>query len=312
MQDDATENAKRLQALSREGGLVLLYHGVWAQPPAALAGGLHNVTPTQMAEQLEAVRREFEIVSVDEFAQAKSKKGLAAVSFDDGYRCVIEQGLPVFESLGIPFTIYINGTSVSGQTFWRDKVRLIVERDLTKEFEAEMRDISITGKGKFYRYTKDPINNSRHVVAELDRFLDDRNLSQEIKAEHQYCFDSTDWLISHPLVSYGNHSHSHYVMSSLTRAEQTQEIQATQSLLEGVSGINTSQVFSIPFGEERDFNEATVVAARECGYSALLLSRGRAHTEDVDLFGMAALDRLMPRQSHPGAGVSGILAGLRS
>ncbi len=305
------EDFERLRAISRKGGLILLYHGVWAEPPSALAGGLHNVSPEQLAEQLEVIKQIFTIVTVDEFAQAKNRTGLAAVSFDDGYQCVIDEGLPVFESLEIPFTVYVNGSSFAGQTFWRDKVRFIADRNLTGEFEAQMNDIRVTGKGRFYRYTKDPVNNSRHVVDELDRFLQQQNLADELRLEHQYCFDAPGWLISHPLVTFGNHSQSHYVMASLSETEQREEILGTATLLDSVAGLNRSTLFSIPFGESRDYNAETAVAARDCGYTGMLLSRGRAHTEDLEKFGLPVFDRLMPRESAPGTGARGILGGLR-
>jgi len=304
----------RLAAIARESGLVLLYHGVWAEPPAALAGGLHNVTPDTLGRQLELINRHFTVVGVDEFAAARSRKGLAAVSFDDGYLCVLEEGLPVFEAFEIPFTIYVNGSSFNGQTFWRDKVRFISERDLVEAFEEFMAGIQTPGKRKFYRYTKDPSNNSLHVVDQLDQFIEQRGLTAEVQREHRYCFDSTKYLIAHPLIAYGNHSQSHYVMSSLSPDQQREEIEATAALLATNPSINTSELFSIPFGEERDFDAATVQAARDCGYTGVLLSRAKAHVRDQHMFGLPAFDRLMPRDLAPehGSDGAGLLASLKS
>jgi len=309
--DTESDNA-RLATIAGESGLVLLYHGVWSEPPKALAAGLHNVTPAALGEQLETLKRYFEIVTVDEFASASSRKGLAAVSFDDGYRCVLEEGLPVFEALQVPFTIYVNGSSFAGETFWRDKVRFISDRGLVNEFEEFMTGIETPGKRRFYRYTKDPVNNSLHVVEQLDTFLEQRGLSAEIQAQHRYCFDGPEFLISHPLVAYGNHSQSHYVMASLTPDEQRYEIEETAHLLATNPSIKTSQLFSIPFGEAKDFDEATVQAALDSGYSGVLLSRARVHAQDQKTYGLPAFDRLMPRQSSPGNAITGLLGSLAS
>jgi len=254
-----------------------------------LAGGLHNVAPDTLAEQLEALKHHFEIVSVDEFAAARSRKGLAAVSFDDGYQCVLDEGLPVFEALQVPFTIYVNGSSFEGQTFWRDKVRFIAERGLVEAFEKFMTGIINPGKRRFYRYTKDPLNNSLHVVDQIDRFLDECGLTTEVQTQHRYCFDSTRSLISHPLVAYGNHSQSHYVMASLSPEQQRDEIEATAALLATNPSINTSEMFSIPFGEAKDFD-----------------------AEDQHAHGLPAFDRIMPRDLGLGAGSAGLLASLGS
>ena len=88
--------ASSLQRAATKGGLVLLYHSVFESLPKPLDGTIHNTTPETLRRQLEAVGREFTFVSVDELAVMKNPTGFAAVSFDDGYRCVLEEGLAVF------------------------------------------------------------------------------------------------------------------------------------------------------------------------------------------------------------------------
>ena len=46
-----------------------------------------------------------------------------------------------------------------------------------------------------------------------------------------YLMDDRSWFRRHPLVWYGNHSHNHYVLSSLSRQEQAEEIGKTKALI---------------------------------------------------------------------------------
>ncbi|MCZ7596508.1 MAG: polysaccharide deacetylase family protein [Gammaproteobacteria bacterium] len=126
-------------ALAKDCGLVMLYHAVFERPPDALAGGLHNVRPSALRAQLEAVGRHFEFVDADTIAALPDPRGHAAVTFDDGYRSVFDSALPVLESLGIPFTVYLNGAAFDGAAFWRDKVRLVQAMGWVSEFESFMR-----------------------------------------------------------------------------------------------------------------------------------------------------------------------------
>jgi len=286
-----------LRALALEGGLILLYHGVWGTVPQPLSGGLHNVAPEPLSRQIEALKQDFTVVSVDEFAQARSRRGLAAVSFDDGYRCIVDEGLDVFRALNVPISVYVNGSTLNGEVFWRDKVRYIQANGLVEAFEEQMRGVQ--SDGRFYRYTKNPGNNSLHVVAEIDRFLESSGLHVSAL---DFCLNFPDELIVDDLITWGNHSHSHYVMSSLTADQQFDEISKTAELLASKPGLKLSQIFSIPFGEEKDFNAATVDAARQCGYTGLLLSRGQVNLQSTVIHGLPAYERLMPRESDTDSG----------
>ena len=281
-----------LARLATETGLVLLYHGTFQSPPAEMTRGLHNVRPTVIQAQLESLSRAFTFVDIDRFAQLPDPRGYAAVTFDDGYEAIFEQALPVFEALAIPFTVYLNGATLNGRVFWRDKVRLLESRGWVEEFEAFMRGIEPLPGRRFYRYSKDPSVNSQSVDAELDRFIAERGV---VGLLPRYCVETIDALPKHDLISYGNHGHHHYVMSSLSRESQKAEVERTQALIEGMEGRRVSSLFSIPFGDSSDFDASTVAVLRETGYRTVLLSRNRTHTGALRVHGMNAIERFMPR-----------------
>lgn len=278
-------------ALAKDCGLVMLYHAVFERPPDALAGGLHNVRPSALRAQLEAVGRHFEFVDADTIAALPDPRGHAAVTFDDGYRSVFDSALPVLESLGIPFTVYLNGAAFDGAAFWRDKVRLVQAMGWVSEFESFMRGIVPIAGRRFYRYSKDPSVDSARIDAELDRFLEFKGAAA---ADLDWCVPRTEDLPRHPLVAYGNHGHHHYVMSSLDAGRQLAEIRATDEMLARLGGRRISGLFSLPFGDAADMNAATGEALRKTGYDTVLMSRNRPHAGPGRLFGVAAVERFMP------------------
>jgi hypothetical protein len=65
-------------------------------------------------------------------------------------------------------------------------------------------------------------------------------------------------------------------------------------LLDALPGVHQSRVFSIPFGEPRDFNEATLDIIREMGYESAVLSRQRINFRWRHRRGVRLIERFMP------------------
>jgi peptidoglycan/xylan/chitin deacetylase (PgdA/CDA1 family) len=283
-----------LKALAEDFGVVLLFHGTFDSSPSMLGNDFHNIAPEKLFKQLESMTRWFRFVSIDEYCAASDRSGLAAVTLDDGYRSVLEQGLKVFEALDIPVALFLNKVFLEGKPFWRDKVRLMITRNWVSAFERQFKGrFHVRADQSFYRYTKDPRNNSVAVEQALDEFLEDRASEADYSA---FYLQGATMLKAHPLVSYGSHSVNHYVMSSLTEEQQWREIEENRRFLNTFKNLQQTDVFSIPFGGERDYNDATVRLAGEAGHGSLLLSRG-AIQRGIHLGDTVpqSVDRIMPR-----------------
>ena len=79
-----------MKTTAAHNGLVLLYHSVG---PAALPDSIHHVDTKVLDQHLSEVGRFFTFVSLEEYANRKDRAGLCAVTFDDGYRNVMELSL---------------------------------------------------------------------------------------------------------------------------------------------------------------------------------------------------------------------------
>jgi peptidoglycan/xylan/chitin deacetylase (PgdA/CDA1 family) len=259
-----------LQALTSRAATVLTYHACYRHRPNEVAR-LDNLSPEWLYDQISALKRVVRFVSIDELAECKVRTGIAAVTFDDGYRSVIDEALPVLGPLDVPFTIFVNTYALEGHTFWRHKVMHIVNNGLTQECEAFVRGVHKIPGQSFYTYLKHPCNNSGVVERELDRFLEHKNIQVKIP---QYMASRQNDFVAHPLVSYGNHTHRHYVLASLPIAEQKAEIATTKTYLEGIPGIQLSRCLALPFGRADQANRETLAAMRDTGYRVLLMNRG--------------------------------------
>jgi len=285
------ETADRWRMVLGAAAPVMLYHATYADPPREIKEGLHNVRPEIMREQIALLKRHFRFVSIDELAAARRSRGVAAITFDDAYRCVQEEAFPVLEELDVPFSVFVNGCTLEGKMLWRDKIRYLINHGLADEFQAQAKHTQPVGDKTFYRYTKEAPNNSRLVEEELDAFLSQRDVTLQAA---DYYLSRPDDFLRHPLVSYGNHTHDHYVMTTLTDEEQYDQIASTHEALARVEGIDRSQVLSIPFGKPRHFDHRTATIAREFGYRSLLLSRNQIPPRLQRIDDPVLIERFMP------------------
>lgn len=273
---------------------VALYHSTFQKPPSDLLSGLHNICPQEFEKQCMWLKENFSIVSIDEYIQAKDLQNLAAITFDDAYKCIFSEALPILFSMDLPATIFVNGCTLEGKPFWRDKVRLIINRNWVDEFESFNQKNIQKNNQDFYRYTKNPANNSKLIEQLLDEFL----LTKEININAQnYCADDVNELIAHPLISYGNHSQNHYVLSSLNEDEKYEEINKTKSLLQKRNDLNISNVFSAPFGGTKDIDEKSLQVIRDVGYQGLVMSRGLLNGKSNRILDLEIIERFMPDNS---------------
>lgn len=253
---------------------VLLYHSTYSEVPQDLKEGLHNVTPDVLEAQLTWLKRHFRFVTIDELFEDPGP-GKAAVTFDDGYDSVFSEAIPVLVRLGIPCTVFLNGCSFQGKPFWRDKIRYVLSHNLAEEFlQAYERNAGTTNGmtvETMYWKSKGVGINSADMDRRLDAFLGEKGIDL---SRSLHCVSSLERLTRHPLVTYGNHTMNHYVLSSLPHERQEEEIAGGQRFLEAL-GVPLSRIFSIPFGGTGDFTPETVEIVKATGYRGMLLSRNR-------------------------------------
>ncbi len=279
----------KIKSIAAQNGIILLYHSIAETIPDGLQNTLHNVHPEVLQKHLEQVSAFFQFVSLEEFASVDEKKGLAAITFDDGYKNVLENALPILESFNCPLTFFLNPLTFKKRWNWRDKVRYLINHDLVNEFE---RDYQFSHKqGRFYRYSKNPVNNSAELDLALDRFLVDVEI--DIYPEYPYLQNSK--LPEHPLIVYGNHSLNHYVLSSLSSEQQKNEIVVAKNLLELSPKHKISSSFSAPFGGDNDINNETISILNSLGYKDLLMSRQQLQPAFAQSINIQILERFMPR-----------------
>jgi peptidoglycan/xylan/chitin deacetylase (PgdA/CDA1 family) len=263
-----------LEPFARATGIVLTFHASYSSIPRHV-NPVDNVTPEMMHAQLRCLKRLYRLVSADEFCAAKNRNGLAAVTFDDGYISVLSNALRVFTDLEIPLTIFVNiGTTKKRKVFWRHKVQFIIANGLAGECASTMQRTKLLKGKSFHDSLKHPTNDSRIVEMEIDQFLRSKDINLECSGE---LMSPGDKILDHPLVTYGNHTANHYVLSSLPYAVQVEEIEDTKAFLSRLAYARTTEIVAAPFGLQEHVNQDTFRALRSLGYKYLFMNSGQVN-----------------------------------
>jgi peptidoglycan/xylan/chitin deacetylase (PgdA/CDA1 family) len=286
---------KNLTKLSNQ---ITLYHSNFDVVPNGLKIGIHNVPKNEAFNQILWLNRNYKIVTIDELFELQGKNNYAAITFDDGYNTIEPYLLEFLEQLKIPSTLFICGNMLEGGIFWRDRVRYLMNHNLIENFVEYLESynsphqIHIDTKN-FYRTTKLSSISSLIVDQLLKQYFVKKKINLTDISKHYISYSTMKNYGGH--VSVGNHTFNHYVLSSLTREEQFSEISSNQKILEVIK-LNKSNIFSIPFGGEKDFNSDTIEILQNLGYKGALLSRNRIwRGKNPEQF---LLDRYMPPETY--------------
>lgn len=106
--------------------MILAYHNVVRERDDRCLGdpGLH-LAVERLHEQLSWLAAHYRVIPLSELvarlAEGRSLRGIAALTFDDGYRGVLDHGVPVLRDLRLPATLFVVGHPPAGDDlYWWD------------------------------------------------------------------------------------------------------------------------------------------------------------------------------------------------
>lgn len=148
---------------------VLYYHRVGPFRPGAPRK--MTVTPENFRRQMTYLRkRRYEFVPLDRVDERR--KGIA-ITFDDGYRDLLEHGLPVLDELSIPAAFFLVAGAAGGMDTWyRSEERIL---DWREARELVRRGHVVGSHGLTHAPLTDiPPNAVAREVGESRKILEDR------------------------------------------------------------------------------------------------------------------------------------------
>jgi peptidoglycan/xylan/chitin deacetylase (PgdA/CDA1 family) len=213
----------------------------------------------------------FDIVSLDEaFLSLKKpqKKKFICFTIDDGYKDNLTFGLPVFEKMNVPFTVYISSCFPEKRAvYWW----YFLETYIKKNESIDLSPIGIDFKLNSFIQKQDKLEafqKSAQVIKPLsyekhkEFAFEICGLTQEdLDAENKrnnMTWDEIFELNTSPLVTIGAHTIDHVSLKNQSSEKSKSQIQESISILENKLGDKINH-FAYPYGAlsdagEREFN----------------------------------------------------------
>jgi peptidoglycan/xylan/chitin deacetylase (PgdA/CDA1 family) len=266
--------ARLVIGLSPHAPRVLMYHACDEDEGDFTRGLSINTTPAQLAAQLDFLRKYYQVIPLESLGGADFPERAVVITFDDGFRSVYQQALPLLKARNLPATCYLVTDRIADPSpIWINELNGFLRRHGAVAKAVVARRLAIS------RFLSMPL----FLQAILDRYDPEvvAKLLAELRTTLALTGDtprSRDRLylnrqeveeMSRAGFSFGNHTGSHAVLSRLSEAACREEIRRARTVLSDLPRAIDSLAY--PFGR---FDAATQQIAQELGYTTLMEVEG--------------------------------------
>jgi len=303
--------------------LIVSYH--YCHPTDTWLKDTKSITPDQFDAQLRVLTQNFVCTTMGELMNpaADLPETVAVVTFDDGFKDVVEHALPLLQRWKVPATVYCCSApllehsvlNVHRVHLLQAKLGLGYFREAFEELVASRPAVALEplthpGLQGLYPYDNPATRRFKRLLnfdmpyAELDvvlKLLFERFIGEDAPiAERLYMSESDLRRCQDAGLEIGVHGHSHRVLSRLTEEAQRVELGTCAELLRRVCGLEDVHA-SYPYGIDGSWNDATKRVAASLGLASAT-TKVRAITKPADLRGRWELPRYDVRDVFDDAG----------
>jgi len=199
-----------------------------------------------------------------------------AITFDDGFQNNYNVALPILEKYNVPATIYITTDFVDRNLMsWIDRIEWAFEnkKNFKIKLPWELKYLEVSSTEEKIRILDDIRNNVKNNYnIEPNSFADDiqtqlnfpKTKSNVSQLDQKLSWQEINVLSNNPLISIGGHTHSHTIMSFMSRGDLRIEISKSLSLLKTRGGILTNH-YSYPEGKKFSYNDKVIKELKNHG-----------------------------------------------
>lgn len=211
------------------------------------------------------------------------------ITFDDGYRSVHDLALPILKQFGLPATVFVTSSYLSGGNMWNDRILEAVQN-----IPLAQLDLGELGLGKYSLASLVERKQTVDTLTETSKYLPPQARLDLIRRLEHMVGDNLEhgqmltpeMVVSLDLagIEIGAHTMTHPILTSLEDECARGEIEGSKKALEAIIG-KPVRLFAYPNGKVgKDFDERHTRMTREAGFSAAFTTRIGAVTRSQDRF----------------------------
>lgn len=260
---------------------------------------LMNVSIHNFESHMKYIKNYFSVMSLEQLVESDAQdtgENCIAITFDDGYRDVYRNVLPILEKYQLPATVFITTENIdSVEENWPDQImRTCLQPAIYHDyFDIDNELIKLRCNTRNLRERCDFYTVMGAICGRLGSDARKKQLQeldmwagQEEKGRESRRILTTEEiriLANNPLITIGSHTITHPVLKCLTEKEQLSEIRDSKEMLESITG-KTHDFFAYPYGGKAAYDETTVKLLKECGYRLAVAMGGRSIESCIDMF----------------------------
>jgi peptidoglycan/xylan/chitin deacetylase (PgdA/CDA1 family) len=284
---------------NRNKTLIIWYHGVCADGFELLTGyDERHIQQSFFRKQLEFLRqKKYVFATLTDLIAALEKKKrtsrLVALTFDDGFRNVVENAYPLMRQFNAKGCFYlVSGLIGTQQLLWTDFIETIVRNERSGEFRFNF-------KGNQVRYIFDNLQSRENAMRDIKRKL--RTISNEERLEHLRQFNHksndfpreflfADWEqingLDQQILEIGSHTRNHPDCRSL-RSDEEFEDEILNSKLD-IERMTHHKISSFCYPGSSSFDEKVIASVntyvKKYGYQSAVSTVPGLNDENSDCF----------------------------
>lgn len=292
-------SAARLRGRKPSGIVILNYHSVGDPVAQGIFPG-NCVTTALFKKQMAFIRRHCRPLSLDKIepllrGETPTPDRAVAVTFDDGYRGVEDEALPILREFDIPASVFLpTDWVVTGAEKWEDRLSRSVFATSKRELVAEspgQESVTLS-----LRTTEQRLQAMRllckmapaHSSTEPDSWTDQLiGRLGEVGASNRSLISPSEVrsLARRSDLTFGSHSASHRAMSALTESELRDDLRRARDQVTHWTN-KPCRHFAYPFGGPKDISALAPPILRDLGFTVGLTTiEGYARPGD-DMFSL--------------------------
>ena len=257
---------------------VVLYHHL-SDEDDPLTRALRVSTPPALFEaHLTRLIRDYDVVDLDQILSGRLPKRALLITFDDGYRSVLERAGPILSRLGLPSVFFISAAFVTPGTLPLDNLMCWIAHTAGVEaLEEAVTGSQATGQTveRVIGRVADLAYGRRAALGEelADRFGVD---CSRLRTESGLFLDHSELpSLADFACEVGNHTRSHlFCRAVVDDATADHELVQHKRLLEEWAGVPV-RAFSYPYGNRADATPFVEHALAASGHEATFVVESR-------------------------------------
>lgn len=245
-------------------------------------GGHGKLSVEQFRSQVKLIKKSFSLLSMDQLIHLSEQGEVpdysAVITFDDGYHDFLDYAFPILQEENAPATLFITTGFINNDIWlWPDQLKYVLEK-VPKGFRIDILGISdkcilcddvLQAWDRIADYCLSISNDEKLRL--IDSIFSKAGIKKpEIPPAE---FRPLSWGEISNMVSegleIGSHSHSHPILTKLSRAQLRTELTLSKSLIEKHLNLSPKS-FCYPNGRSIDINSEIKSEVAMAGYKFAL------------------------------------------